>query len=480
MPSMKHHAAVAAIAAAVLSPGLRTAPSAAAAGEPAVSGGTWGTAAEVPGLAALSHGHGADLRAVSCGSAGNCTAAGSYTDAAGHGQAYVVNQVNGTWHNAQEIPGTAALNKGGFAGVYSVSCASAGNCAAGGFYHDGAGRVQAFVASETGGTWHTAEAVPGLIALNAGGLAVVLSVSCASAGNCAAGGYYHASPGREQAYVVSQANGTWGTARQVPGTAALNQGGAAALSSVSCASAGNCSAGGGYLDSTRTAQAFVVGETDGTWGPAEQLPGTAALEGNRGAGTASVSCTAAGACGAGGTAGIQPYVASEAHGTWGAAAQMPGIVALDKGRPAEMAAVSCASAGNCGAGGDYEYGTGKETVFVSTQANGTWRPAEEVPGIAALNKGGNALIDMVSCGLAGNCGGGGYYQDGSGHLDAFVVSETNGTWRAALEVPGTAALDKGGVARVFSVSCASAGQCSAGGIYTDRAGVQQAFVVTES
>jgi len=43
------------------------------------------------------------------------------------------------------------------------------------------------------------------------------------------------------------AGGTWGTAREVPGTAALNNtGGDAATNSVSCASSGNCSAGGSY------------------------------------------------------------------------------------------------------------------------------------------------------------------------------------------------------------------------------------------
>ena len=55
--------------------------------------------------------------------------------------------------------------------------------------------------------------------------------------------------------------GTWGTAKEVPGTATLNAGGSAAVWSVSCASAGNCSAGGGYTDSSGHGQAFVVSET---------------------------------------------------------------------------------------------------------------------------------------------------------------------------------------------------------------------------
>ena len=33
----------------------------------------------------------------------------------------------------------------------------------------------------------------------------------------------------------------------------------------------------------------------------------------------------------------------------------------------------------------------------------------------------------MSCASAGNCSAGGYYTDSSGHRQAFVVSEVNGT-----------------------------------------------------
>src|SRR5580704_10218929 len=68
---------------------------------------------------------------------------------------------------------------------------------------------------------------------------------------------------------ASQTTGIWGKAEQV--AAALNQGGFAALMSVSCPSAGNCSAGGYYLDSSGNQQPFVVTRTNGTWGTAEQV-----------------------------------------------------------------------------------------------------------------------------------------------------------------------------------------------------------------
>jgi hypothetical protein len=46
-----------------------------------------------------------------------------------------------------------------------------------------------------------------------------------------------------------------------------------------------------------------------------------------------------------------------------------------------------------------------------------------VPGTAALNTGGNAAIESVSCAAVGGCAAGGSYRDGSGHDQAFVVSK---------------------------------------------------------
>ena len=66
-----------------------------------------------------------------------------------------------------------------------------------------------------------------------------LSLSCTSAGNCGSGGESNAQiTTGGKAIVASESNGTWGSARQAPGTAALNAGGDALISAVSCTSAG--------------------------------------------------------------------------------------------------------------------------------------------------------------------------------------------------------------------------------------------------
>ena len=48
----------------------------------------------------------------------------------------------------------------------------------------------------------------------------------------------------------------------------------------------------------------------------------------------------------------------------------------------------------------------------------------------------------------------------------------------AIEVPGLSALNEGGYAEVDSVSCAPAGTCAAGGSFSDRHGHSQGFVVS--
>src|SRR5215471_3257185 len=410
-----------AVAAAVWPTGLAGASSAAAgthvaAGARAAAlGGTWGTAIEVPGTAALNQGGNAQIESVSCGSAGNCSAGGFYTDSSGRWQALVAGETNGTWHAAIEVPGTAALNQGGRAIVNSVSCVSAGNCSAGGLYQDGSGHFQAFVAGETNGTWHTAMEVPGTAALNKKGDAGVDSVSCASAGNCSAGGFYTGGTGLQQAMVAGETNGTWHSAIAVPGTVALNKNGGAAVNEVSCASAGNCSAGGTYSDGAGRIQAFVAVETNGAWHSGIEVPGTAAL---------------------------------------------------NQGGDAEVNSVSCGSAGNCSAGGFYTDSTVHSQAFTAGETNGTWHTAKQVPGTATLNQGGGgAHLISLSCASAGNCSAGGLYTDSANHSQVFVASETNGTWRTAIEVPGTAALNQRGDDWISSVSCASAGNCSAGGYY---------------
>ena len=222
----------------------------------AAASGAWSKAQEVPGSSALNTGGGAAVDSLSCASAGNCSAGGNYDSDPGF-QAFVVNEVKGAWKKAQEVPGSSALNTHNDASINSVSCASAGNCSAGGAYSDSSDHQQAFVVNEVKGTWKKAQEVPGSGALNTAGTAYVNSISCKSAGNCSAGGYYEDASG-EQMFVVNEIKGTWKKAQEVPGSSSLNTKGEANVDSVSCTSTGSCSAGGGYDNAISGRQAFVA------------------------------------------------------------------------------------------------------------------------------------------------------------------------------------------------------------------------------
>jgi hypothetical protein len=238
---------------------------------------------------------------MSCTSAGNCSAGGAAEDVSGAQGAFVVSEKNGVWGTAQEV--AAALNTGGYAGITSVSCASAGNCSAGGFYADGSRKTQVFVVSETNGVWGTAQEVAA--ALNARGFAAFNSVSCPAPGDCAGGGFYTDGTGDQLAFVITENNGVWGTAQEV----AVR--GFAAVNSVSCPAPGNCAAGGSYTVGTKH-QAFVITDRHGTWQPPQEV--AAALNTGGDAGVNSVSCPSVGSCVAAGdffgAAGTEVFVVS--------------------------------------------------------------------------------------------------------------------------------------------------------------------------
>jgi hypothetical protein len=239
----------------------------------------WGRAVEVPGLAALDKDGYSGVGSVSCTSASCCAVGGFYTFGGGDQGAFVASERNGRWDRATGVPGLGALNTSGDAGVGSVSCVPAGNCAAAGSYSDRHGNGQGFVADQRNGHWGKAIEVPGLGDLNKRGDAAVLSVSCGSAGNCASGGIYDEQTDvRGQGFVAIERNGHWSKAVQVPGLAALNTGGGVTeVVTVSCASAGSCAAGGYYFDHPGHHQWFVAVERDGRWGTAALVPGLKAL-----------------------------------------------------------------------------------------------------------------------------------------------------------------------------------------------------------
>jgi hypothetical protein len=471
-------------------------PAAAGRPAPAAAGPVWGTAQELTGVASLDGGEGAAFgTTLSCSSPGNCAVGGNYVDVSGSSSylasAFVAGQRDGTWASAIEVPGLAALNAGDNAELNSLSCTSAGDCSAGGYYSPGTDDAtgdslafDAFVLTENDGTWGRAIEVPGTAALNAGDNASVSSLSCWSPGDCVAAGQY-ALGGTvngtvdTQAFVVTEEDGSWDRATGLPGLAALNTGKQASANSISCTVGGNCSVGGSYFTASGQHQAFVADESAGIWQPAEEFPGTGALNVNGDAGVSDVECSSPGNCGAQGYIAGGNYAAgffaSEINGTWRTTDAIPnGVSAFS---------LACPAAGNCVAGGMYNTGVvGSQQdsqAFIMTELNGTWGGLEPVPGLAGLNIGRIAAIGSVSCSAPGDCAAGGYYAGVKSPENqipgqGFVVTETDGTWGRAEDVPGILALTATDVATVDAVSCVAPQACTATGIY----GAGDVFVVS--
>jgi len=431
----------------------------------------WGTAIEVPGTADLNV-NGAQVSSVSCAKPGFCAAVGEYVEASGGlggsgaEQAFVVDETNGTWGTAVEVPGLKALNVDGDARVFQVSCPKAGFCAAAGFYRDGEGDGHGFLLNESNGVWGNATKVPGVPAYG-GGFSVVSSIACTGVGFCTAVGGYDDYHSYGHAFVVTETNGVWHKAVKFGRNTELN--------SISCPTAGSCAAGGSYAGGC-PCQAIVVSETKGVWGKVKVVPGLAARNNGPGALSTvnSISCPAAGSCAAGGYYtdrhdNERAFVVSEKNGVWGKAIKVSGAAALG---PGEVYSISCGAAGNCAAGGYYRDGSHGH-AFVVSEKRGVWLKARKVD-----NLGNSGEVDSVFCTKAGFCAAGGSYVDGSGASQAFVANERNGVWHNAIKVPGTAALNLGGAAQVWSIFCTGIGSCTAGGRYRDNSGTLQAFVTS--
>ncbi len=406
-------------------------PAAAASSTPAGPGGTWGQALAVPGVSSLGTGGTvADdgyATAISCTSPGECTAVGSYHTAATVTWPLVVSQSGGAWGQAEALPGIVALSSGLGGKLTEISCASAGNCSATGTYDGPDSTSFAFLADEVDGTWGTVQPVPDAASLGTQST-VVNAISCPSAGNCAAVGTVYATP-----FVLDEVNGTWGDPLAVPGlanlgTTLMSQG----FDSVSCADAGDCTAIGTVANGSRVESAVVVTETGGTWGDATVLPGQVST--SRGSWGTSVSCPAAGDCTAtggdelaGGIVGV--WVADEVNGAWGSAQALPTPLATDA-----TGKLSCATAGNCAVAGYYRDAQNFLRAFVADEVNGTWQAAQDVPGVAGMVMSFTDAVSCAApgdCAATGSYDANGQYQE----FSTDEVNGTWGTATAIPGVP---------------------------------------------
>ncbi len=423
--------------------------------------------------AAANTGGAAMLTAVSCPGAGQCAAGGFFTDASRRHQAFVVSESLGQWGKTQEV--ATLYNAGGDASVNAINCSAVNSCVAVGFYTDASRHHQAFIVEETDGIWGSTQEVAAL--LNAGGDAVATSVSCAAPGSCVVGGRYVDANGAQRAFIAEETGGHWNDAIEV--ARALNLGGDAVVTSISCAAVGSCAVVGQYAPRAHASQAFVVEETTGVWNKPLEIAGSlnAGLDGTLSA----VTCPSAANCVAGGsyvaaTPGSRPYVVVETNGNWGTPITLGQTFLATS---AIVTSVSCADAGDCAAGGEYTTHAGATVAFVANETSGTWGHGQAIAQSTRSPSGAyspvtQASVQAISCPAAGQCEVGGQVQLTATNAQAYVAVERQGTWGVAQTVAQVQ--NVGRDALVLALSCAGAGDCVAGGRYTNRLNHYEAFV----
>ena len=213
----------------------------------------------------------ATFTSVSCASAGNCVAVGTFKNPAYRNTPFTMSMVAGVWGQATPVVFAEGVqNANPFAGFNSVSCGSAGHCVAAGFFLNSASGFEAFTMSMVAGVW--GQVTPVVFAegvQNANpytGFSFV--VSCASAGHCVAAGGFKNLAGDNEAFTMSMVAGVWGQATPaVFANGVQNANPYAGLLSVSCASAGNCVAAGYFQKVPYGNLAFTMTAVNNTPAP---------------------------------------------------------------------------------------------------------------------------------------------------------------------------------------------------------------------
>jgi hypothetical protein len=409
------------------------------------------------------------LLGVACPSAGSCVAVGYYLDTSSFREGLIETENNGVWTaskvNLTQLPAGARDPI-----LDSVTCSAAGSCVAVGDYGDAGAHQQGLIETYSAGTWTASTlSLAGLPSTATDPVVAATSVACADAQDCVGVGRYYDGSSDQQGMIFTLRGGTW-TAQELslsglePYADPFVQ-----LPQVSCPSAGNCVAVGSYEDAAQIRQGLTATEVGGVWFSdrldLSRLPGNPT-----GASLSSVSCPSAGSCSALGSditsAGDQPATVSQTGSLWAPAAALA-LPTNGAAQGGDGSSISCASPGDCTALGVYAdpslYSSGAEF----SETNGSWTQALEtgVPAGAAADP--QLVLRSVACVSAGNCVGVGNYQATDGNDDALIVRQSSGAFTtASSELTTTHTVNDNGNEQ-SDVACAADGYCVAVGYTLD-------------
>jgi uncharacterized Fe-S cluster protein YjdI len=353
-----------------------------------------------------------------------------------------------------------------------------------GNYLDGAGNQDALVITEQNGAWSAGTEVKLPSGAIAGGsqVAELNALRCSSAGNCVAAGDYTDTSGNQQGLTVTETNGKWGQASATPAPANAASDPQVALTALDCTATTSCDVVGIYDDQEGNQEAEILVGAAPSWGNGEaDLPGDAALAAQQ-VQINSLACGASNNCvGAGAfiddSGNEQPLILQANGDTFSTLqAVMPANADTASNPDAQLTSVWCASSGNCTVVGDYADANSNQQGMMLTESNGSFAPATELslPTDADQTSAGanpQVTLNGVWCSSAGNCVAGGAYTNVTQAEVPLVTTESNGSWSpgVALGLPSGAAVEGNQSASLASIWCASS-SCSTVGSFTSAAG----------
>ena len=431
---------------------------------------------------------------VACPTTTSCVAVGNYVDTSGNTQGLIETMSGGTW-----TAGTAPLNGLNSATnpnvyFYALSCPSATECVAVGSYADTSGNTQGLIETMSGGTW-TASTAP-LNGLNpaptTNPLIVLTSLSCPATGTCIAVGTYNDTNG-QAGLIETMSNGSW-TASTAPlsglSTYTIPR---FALNQVTCYLNGPCVAVGRYQDSSNTYQGLIETLSGSTWTPTaapttnlNPVPNSAAPN----VSINGVSCPSTTWCVASGSydaaSGVQGLIETLSSGTWTAStAPTSGLSPTANSNPLDaLENVSCPVSGSCVAVSSYYDSSDNTQGLIETLSSGIWTASTAPTSGLSPVSGANPAVTIFDqvCAGDGACEAVGSYTDSSGSQQALIETLSSGTW-AAITAP-TVGLNPASGANpagfLTGMSCPTVGSCTAVGGYQDSSGNQYGLIETQA
>ncbi|HEV2791333.1 MAG TPA: hypothetical protein VGV69_08570, partial [Solirubrobacterales bacterium] len=276
----------------------------------------------------------------------------------------------------------------------------------------------------------------------------LFGVSCTSTSSCwAVGNFHNATEGGRKNFGTRWNGSSWAPAALPAPEAAVG----AFSEAVSCGSASDCVAVGGWIDSEGVEKPLAVRWNGTTWSQITPTAPSGALETTLN----DVSCASATKCAAvGGYADAEGALHPLAYSWDGKAWSSISVSALSGGYQDEFTTVSC-STGSCFGLGRYIDAAGRPIAFATkpatTESMSAWTSVSLPVPAEAQGLG----IQTVDCASASRCLAVGDRDNGAGRTP-WAASWNGGTWTSS-PISFDAAK---GAARALAVDCVSSSSCA--------------------